>query len=217
MLMDINNIWRMFHLTLPVIPERRMTKCMHYNDVRMSAMASQVTSLTTVDSTVHSRRRSNMTPKPRVTGLCAGNSPVTGAFPTQRASNAENVSIWWRHHGLADITGTNTGVWNVYSLVVLNVACSIFPHNEPRNRRCYHQPEPHELSCSQYLYGGRRVMESGWVALTRNHNIPQSSGYGRNDNRNKYIWRILRTYKSLWKHTRLLCCLTWVTLGKGFL
>ena len=23
---------------------------------------------------------------------------VTGEFPTQKASNAENVSIWWRHH-----------------------------------------------------------------------------------------------------------------------
>ena len=44
------------------------------------------------------RRRSKKTPKLRVTGLCAGNSPVTGEFPTQMASNAENVSIWWRHH-----------------------------------------------------------------------------------------------------------------------
>ena len=35
----------------------------------------------------------------RVTALCAGSSPVTGEFPTQMASNAENVSIWWRHHG----------------------------------------------------------------------------------------------------------------------
>ena len=26
------------------------------------------------------------------------NSPVTGEFPAQRVSNAENVSIWWRHH-----------------------------------------------------------------------------------------------------------------------
>ena len=34
----------------------------------------------------------------RVTGLCAGNSPVTGEFPSQKASYAENVSIWWRHH-----------------------------------------------------------------------------------------------------------------------
>ena len=45
------------------------------------------------------RRRFKKTSKPRVTGLCAGNSPVTGEFPAQRASNAENVSIWRRHHG----------------------------------------------------------------------------------------------------------------------
>ena len=38
------------------------------------------------------------TTKLRVTGLCERNSPVTGEFPTQRASNAENVSVWWRHH-----------------------------------------------------------------------------------------------------------------------
>ena len=44
------------------------------------------------------RRRSKKTPKLRVTGLCAGNSPGTGEFPAQMASYAENVSIWWRHH-----------------------------------------------------------------------------------------------------------------------
>ena len=31
--------------------------------------------------------------KLHVSGLCAGNSPVTGEFPAQRASSAENVSI----------------------------------------------------------------------------------------------------------------------------
>ena len=44
------------------------------------------------------RRRSKKTSKLRVTGLCAGKSPVTGEFPAQMASNAENVSIWLRHH-----------------------------------------------------------------------------------------------------------------------
>ena len=44
------------------------------------------------------RRTSKKTSKLRVTGLCAGNSPVTGEFPAQNASNVENVSIWWRHH-----------------------------------------------------------------------------------------------------------------------
>ena len=44
------------------------------------------------------RCRSKKTAKLRVTGLCEGNSPGTGEFPAQRASNAEYVSIWWRHH-----------------------------------------------------------------------------------------------------------------------
>ena len=45
------------------------------------------------------RRRSKETSTLRVTGLCAGNSPGTGEFPSQRASNVENVFIWWCHHG----------------------------------------------------------------------------------------------------------------------
>ena len=44
------------------------------------------------------RRRSKKTSKFRVTGLCVGNSPGTGEFPAQMASNADNVSIWSRHH-----------------------------------------------------------------------------------------------------------------------
>ena len=46
------------------------------------------------------RRRSKETSKFRVTGLCVGNSVVTGEFPAQMASNAENVSIWWRHYAI---------------------------------------------------------------------------------------------------------------------
>ena len=44
------------------------------------------------------QRRSKKTSKLRVTGICEGNSSVTGEFPAQRASDAKNVSIWWRHH-----------------------------------------------------------------------------------------------------------------------
>ena len=65
--------------------------------VIMSAMASQITSLTIVYSTVYAGR-SKKTSKLRATGYFAGNSPAIGEFPTQRANNAENVSIWWRHH-----------------------------------------------------------------------------------------------------------------------
>ena len=44
------------------------------------------------------RRRSKKISKFCVTDLCEGNPPVTGGFPSQRVSNAENVSIRWRHH-----------------------------------------------------------------------------------------------------------------------
>ena len=71
---------------------------LHYIDVIISAMAPQITSPTIFNSSVYSRRRSKKTSKLRVAGLCEGNSAVTGEFPAQRASNAENVSIWWRHH-----------------------------------------------------------------------------------------------------------------------
>ena len=47
-----------------------------------------------------SRCRSKETSKFRITGLCERNPPVTDGFPSQRASNAENASIWWCHHGL---------------------------------------------------------------------------------------------------------------------
>ena len=64
----------------------------------MSTIASQITSLTIVYSTVYSdadQRKHQF----HVTGLCVGNLSGTGEFPAQMASNAENVSIWWRHHG----------------------------------------------------------------------------------------------------------------------
>ena len=64
----------------------------------MSTMGSQFTSLIIVYSTTYSRRRSKKSSNLCVPGLCAGNSPVTGEFPAQRASNTENVSIWWYHH-----------------------------------------------------------------------------------------------------------------------
>ena len=36
--------------------------------------------------------------------LCDGNPPVTGGFPSQRASNTENVFIWWRQQANASQT-----------------------------------------------------------------------------------------------------------------
>ena len=94
-----------FHVHFP--PVSTWTVCYstpyHYNDVIIGTMVSQITSLTIVYTTVYSRRRSKKTSKLHVTGLCAGNSPVTSEFPAQIASNAENVSIWWHHHAFVSI------------------------------------------------------------------------------------------------------------------
>ena len=72
----------------------------HYGDVTMGAIASQITSLTIVYSTIHSDADQRKQQSSASLAFVAGKSPVTGEFPAQRASNAENVSIWWRHHGI---------------------------------------------------------------------------------------------------------------------
>ena len=56
----------------------------------MGAIASRITSLTIVYWSVYSDadQRKHQ----------SSASPVAGEFPAQMSSNAENVSIYWRHH-----------------------------------------------------------------------------------------------------------------------
>ena len=54
----------------------------------MDTIASQITSLATVYSTVYLNADQRKHQKLRVIGLCAGNSPGTGEFPAQIANNA---------------------------------------------------------------------------------------------------------------------------------
>ena len=116
----------------------------HYNDVIMSIMASQITSLTIVYSTVSFRRRSKKTSKPRVTGLCVGNSPLTGEFPAQKASNAEYVSIWWRHHvNFVSLRTSKPMMFMITAIFKSNIRRCIhrwtFQHTEAAIRRRYFQ------------------------------------------------------------------------------
>ena len=62
----------------------------HYSDVIMGAI---------VNSTVYWREDQRKHHSSASLALVRGNSLVTGEFPAQRASNAGNVSIWWRHRG----------------------------------------------------------------------------------------------------------------------
>ena len=66
------------------------------------------------------RHRWKITPKPRVTGLCVGNLPVTGELPTQMASNAEDVSIWWRHHVMRPLSQKCILLYGLKSEMKLN-------------------------------------------------------------------------------------------------
>ena len=65
----------------------------------MGRIASQITCLTIAYSSVYSgagQRKHQSS----VSLAFAGTSPVTGELPAQKDSNAENVSIWWRHHDI---------------------------------------------------------------------------------------------------------------------
>ena len=69
----------------------------------MGTIASQITSLTIVYSTIYSFIQTQIKENikaPRHWPLCG---EFTGEFPTQMVSNAENVSIWWRHHAMSGL------------------------------------------------------------------------------------------------------------------
>ena len=95
-----------------------------YNDVIMGAISSQMTRLTIVCSIVYSdadqRKHQNSASLAFVRGIHRG--PVK--FPAQMASYAENVSIWWRHHGILKFIHKNglvsDSVWALGLNKILN-------------------------------------------------------------------------------------------------
>ena len=90
----------------------------------MDSIAYQITSLTIVYSSVHSGTDQRKHQSSASLAFVWENSPVTGEFPAQMASNAENVSIWWRHHdnriyrhvveGWFDISGNMQWLYDIY-------------------------------------------------------------------------------------------------------
>ena len=140
----------------------------HYNDVIMSAMASQITSLTIVYSTVYLRRRSKKTSKLRVTGLCEGNSPVTGRFPAQMGSNAENVSIWWRHHATELLYHLWAWLPSQYKTVFSRIGSSITKIRRSGGRLFYNENARTRKTTSSYWNGHRSSRTPvSWVVVSR--------------------------------------------------
>ena len=77
----------------------------------MGTVASQITSLTIVYTTVYSDADQSKHQSPASLVFVWGNSPGTGEFPAQMTSIAEIVSIWWRHHVPIIIHTTIRCVW----------------------------------------------------------------------------------------------------------
>ena len=71
----------------------------HYSDVIMVTMASQNTGVS-IDCSSVSSGEEQRKHQSSLSLAFVGNSLVTGEFPAQKNSNAENVAIWWRHHEL---------------------------------------------------------------------------------------------------------------------
>ena len=69
----------------------------HYSDVIMSTIASQITGVLIVCSTVWSGADQRKHQSSASLAFVRGNPPVTCGLPSQMANNAENVYIWWRH------------------------------------------------------------------------------------------------------------------------
>ena len=81
------------------------------------------------------RRRSKKASKLGVTDLWGGggrNSSATGEFPAQMTSNAENVSVWWRHHGRK-----NNQMW----MSIIGWSKQMYT-NFQRPRSMHHSTEP---------------------------------------------------------------------------
>ena len=72
----------------------------YYNDAIMSAMASQITVVSMVCSTVCSGADQRKHQSSASLAFVR-EKPVTGEFPSQMTNNAENVSMWRRHHVLS--------------------------------------------------------------------------------------------------------------------
>ena len=90
-----------------------------YSDVIMSAMGYQITVVSTGNSGTVQRKHQS----PASLAFARGNSPVSGEFPSQRANNAENATIWWRHHDLSCMRESMETVWTCVRLVPISM-CS---------------------------------------------------------------------------------------------
>ena len=137
-------------------------------------------------------QRSKKTSKLCVTGLCEGNSSVTGEFPTQMASNTETISIWWCQHQMDVLCSPTSYYFNqecwtaVWWKHVLSPAWLLFHKYKPLYLHSFIATHPTNsvqvnsaikfsenlhiaYSCSVYFYEGRLffpwLVQKSWLCL----------------------------------------------------
>ena len=96
----------------------------HYSDVKITPMVSQITSVSIVCSSVCSDTDQRKTSKRGVTGLYEGNPPLWSEstsdrwLPLTKVSDAENISISLRHHH-------NAVTWGSWRINLPEAHCSL--------------------------------------------------------------------------------------------
>ena len=73
------------------------------------------------------RHRSKKTSKLCITGLCERNPLVISGFPPQRASNVENVSIWWLYHVKSVYLEYQQHITLIHNYHIHDTTCRICP------------------------------------------------------------------------------------------
>ena len=104
------------------------------------------------------RRRSKKTSKFCVTGPCVGNSPGTGEFPAQMTSNAENISIWWRHHAHTYFNEMGKPISSLERLTVRSVCIIAFVEKQ----NSLYQMKFHKQDRVWYYLLGAWLHEIAW-------------------------------------------------------
>ena len=102
---------------MPALADAVTYKTVHYSDVITNTISNHQR-LECILNRLFRPTSKKMT-KLYVTALCEGNSAVTGEFPSQMASNAENVSIWWRHNvfSLAHVRMPGQRVYSKHAII----------------------------------------------------------------------------------------------------
>ena len=123
--------------------------CYHYSGVIMNARASQITSVSIVHPTVYSGANQ------RKHESSASMTFVRG-IPRTKPSNAENVSIWWRHY---DGKFNDTHTWTNCTVHGLFAFCYPAINYDIKQRKC-------NKTCLCFL--GNTSLQSDWKTLHTN-------------------------------------------------